>query len=262
MSPPPLTLTEDGPVRVLTLSRPELHNRFDGELHAEFIRALRELDSDDSARAIVMASTGKAFSAGGDFELMRRANGDAGTRAEIVSDALELLLSLLSVQHPVIAAVQGPAIGLGATVALGADAIVASRKASFADSHVNVGLVAGDGGSVLWPAAVGSLRARRHLLSGDPLSAEEAERLGMVTDLVEGPEDVLPAAEELAARIAAQPPMAVRLTKRALMRDLLARVRQEVELSLAYEERTLASDDLLEAITAFEEGRPGKYVGR
>jgi enoyl-CoA hydratase len=257
-----ITIESDGGVRIVTLSRPELLNRFDAPLHHDFSSALDEVAADGDARAVVLASTGKVFSAGGDFDLMRSAHADPSIRRAIVDDAKHLLTTLLSVPQPVVAAVQGAAIGLGATVVLACDAVVAARTAVLADSHVNVGLVAGDGGAVVWPASAGALRARRHLLTGDPLDAETAFTLGMVTDLVDEPDETLGAALEIAGRMAALPPLAVRLTKRALNHGLLQRAGEVLDLSLAYEETTLASDDLLEAIAAFQERRPAEYRGR
>jgi len=152
-------------------------------------------------------------------------------------------------------------VGLGATVALACDAVVAARGASLADTHVNVGLVAGDGGCLFWPASAGMLRARRHLLTGDPLDAETAFQLGMVTDLVDSPAEVRPAALQIAERISRLPPLAVQGTKRALNRLSQQRAGEVVDLSLAYEEQTLASSDLLEGIAAFRERREPRYTG-
>jgi enoyl-CoA hydratase len=262
VSSSPLTLEQRGALRVLTLNQPELLNRFDAPMHEAFIQALKDLAEDRDARAIVLAATGKVFSAGGDFELMRSAHADPAVRRGIIADAHELLTALIGLPQPIVVAVQGAAIGLGATVVLSCDAVVAARGAQIADSHVNVGLVAGDGGCVVWPAAAGMLRARRHLLTGDPLDGETAFQLGLVTDLVDTPEQALPAATAIAERIAALPPLAVQLTKRALNRGLLQRAGEILDLSLAYEESTLASDDLLEGIAAITERRPGKFAGR
>jgi len=255
-------VTRDGAVATLTLRRPELMNRIDHQAHVDLIRELRTLATDREVRAVVLASTGKVFSAGGDFELMLEAHADPVNRREIVDNARELLTALLGLPQPVVAAMQGAAIGLGATIVLCCDAVVAARKAQIADSHVNVGLVAGDGGVVVWPAITGVLRARRHLLTGDPLDAETAFQLGLVTDLVDTPEEVLDAATALAQRIAGLPPLAVQLTKRAIVRGLMQRAGEVLDLSLAYEETTLGSDDLLEGIAAIKERRPGNYTGR
>jgi enoyl-CoA hydratase len=161
-----------------------------------------------------------------------------------------------------VVALHGDAIGLGATVTLACDAVVASRSAGLSDPHVAIGLVAGDGGCVVWPAAAGMLRAKRYLLTGDRLGAEDAWAMGLVTDLVDGPDDVLPAARALAARIAALPPLAVQGTKRALNRALAQRAGEVLDLSFALEGASMASSDLLEAIAAFKERRPPHYTGR
>jgi len=262
MSEQALSTELDGPVAVITLTRPEVLNRLDALAHAGLIRELTSLAQDTEIRAIVLGSTGKVFSAGGDFALMREAHDDPRMRHELVDDARALLTALLSLPQPIVVGMQGAAIGLGATIVLGCDAVVAARTAQIADSHVNIGLVAGDGGAALWPAVAGVLRGRRHLLTGDPLDAETAYQLGMITDLVDTPDEVMPAAIELARRIAALPPLAVQLTKRVLVRGLLQRVGEVGDLGLAYEELTLGSDDLLEGIAALKERRPGVFTGR
>lgn len=247
----------------ITLSRPELMNRVDDALHVELTAALDRLRGDASVRAAVFASTGKVFSAGGDFELMKAANGDVATRLRIVDDGRRLLAALVDVPQPIVVALHGPAIGLGATLVLACDAVVAARgAATLADPHVALGLVAGDGGCVVWPQAVGMLRARRHLLTGDPVDAETAHAIGLVTDLVDQPDEVLAEARSLARRIAALPPLAVQGTKRALNRVTQQRAGEVVDLAFAHEETTLASADLLEAIASFQERRPGVFEGR
>lgn len=256
-----LTIERRGVVTELTLCRPELLNRFDDALHVEFTAALRALAADAATRVVVLASTGRVFSAGGDFELMRAAHDDPRARRRIVDDGRALLTTLLDVPQPVVAAVHGAAVGLGATVALACDAVVAGRDTWIADTHVNIGLVAGDGGCVVWPQSLGMLLAKRHLLTGDRLPAERAWHLGIVTDLVDSAEAVLPAARALAERIAALPPLAVQGTKRSLNRVMQQRSGEVLDLSFAHEETTLASRDLLEAIAAFEQRRPGEYLG-
>lgn len=249
-------------VSEISLVRPELLNRFDNQLQIELATALEELAKDDNTRAIVLGSSGKAFSAGGDFALMRAAHDDADSRRDTVEAGLRLLRSFSGLPQPIVAAVQGPAIGLGATVALMCDVVVAARAAKLADTHVKIGLVAGDGGCLVWPQAAGMLRARRHLLTGDALDATTAYQLGMVTDIVEEPDDALPCAREIATRIAALPPLAVQGTKRALNHVTSLRADEVVPLAFELEEHTLTSDDLLEGIAAFREGREASFVGR
>jgi enoyl-CoA hydratase len=257
-----LSIERSGGVATVTLTRPELLNRIDEPAHLELTTTFTALARDSGVRAVVLASTGKVFSAGGDFELMQRAHQDPANRRAVIENAHALLHALFGLPQPIVAAMQGAAIGLGATIVLSCDAVVAARTAQIADSHVNVGLVAGDGGAVVWPATAGVLRARRHLLTGDPLDAVTAFQLGLVTDLVDTPDDVLPTATALAERIAALPPMAVQLTKKALIKGLMQRASEILDLSLAYEEATLASDDLLEGIASIKERRPGSFTGR
>jgi enoyl-CoA hydratase/carnithine racemase len=249
-------------VSEISLVRPKLLNRFDNQLQIELATALEQLAKDDDTRAIVLGSTGKAFSAGGDFALMRAAHDDADSRRDTVEAGLRLLRSFSGLPQPIVAAVQGPAIGLGATVALMCDVVVAARAAKLADTHVKIGLVAGDGGCLVWPQAAGMLRARRHLLTGDALDATTAYQLGMVTDIVEEPDDALPCAREIATRIAALAPLAVQGTKRALNHVTSLRADEVVPLAFELEEHTLTSDDLLEGIAAFREGREASFVGR
>jgi len=257
-----LSFVVDGHVAEITLTRPEVLNRFDVALHRDFTEALLELRSRTDVRAVVLASTGNCFSAGGDFELMLAGRADIATRTRLIDEGRLMFRLLADVPLPIVAALQGDAIGLGATVALACDAVVASRTASIADPHVAIGLVAGDGGCVVWPAAAGMLRAKRYLLTGDRLKAEDAWTMGLVTDLVDGPDDVLPAARALAARMAALPPLAVQGTKRALNQLLQQRAGEVLDLSFTLEGVSMGSDDLVEAIAAFKERREPKYQGR
>lgn len=251
----------DDAIAIVTLNRPHLHNRFDDLLHSSLPPVLRELRGSRSVRAIVLASTGKSFSAGGDTALMRTANGQLAERRRIVDQGRELLDELLRVPQPIVVALHGAAIGLGATIVLACDMIVAARTASLSDPHVRIGLVAGDGGCLVWPQAVGMLVAKRHLLTGTPLTAEAAHRAGLVTDLVDTADEALPAAISLAREIAALPPLAVQGTKRALNAVLRARAEEVVDYAFSLEVDTLGSSDLLEAISAFEQRRPGVFTG-
>ena len=257
-----LTVTAADHVAEITLTRPEVMNAFDAALHDDFLEALGVLREAGDVRAVVLASTGKAFSAGGDFDFMRQGHDDPVFLRRHMDVGRHLLYSLVDLPLPIVVALQGAAIGLGATVALACDCVVAARSAVLADPHVNIGLVAGDGGCLVWPAAMGLLRAKRYLLTGDRLPAEEAHRFGLVTDLVDEPDDALPAARALAARIAALPPLAVQGTKRALANVMRARASEVVDFAFALEIASAASDDLLEAVAAFKERRPGVYQGR
>jgi enoyl-CoA hydratase len=257
-----LTIERADDVAVLTLTRPEVMNRIDDELHIELSAAFRELDTLPGLRAVVFASTGKVFSAGGDFELMMMKHDDLATRWEKSADGMRVMTSLLDLRVPLIAAVHGDAIGLGATLVLACDALITHPAARLSDPHVKVGLVAADGGCLVWPVSVGMMRAKKYLLTGDALTGEQALAMGLVTDLVDTSEEVLPAAMAFAAKLAALPPIAVQGTKRSLNRVMHARLDEVLELSFAYQLAALGSDDIVEAIASFKEKRRPRYEGR
>lgn len=246
----------------LTLSRPDLLNRVDDESRQELIDALTEIGWDAATRVIVVAAEGKVFSSGGDFDMMRLKHGDVAAVTKGTEASRRLVETMHDVPVPLVAAVHGHAYGIGSTIVLSCDVVVASRGARIVDSHVRIGLVAGDGGVVVWPSAVGMIRAKRHLLTGDPLLAEDAYAMGAVSDLVETPQEVLPLACRIADDIAGLPPLAVRGTKKSFNQVMRLRAAEVLELSAAYEAETMHSEDLLEAIDAFQAKREPRYRGR
>ena len=258
---PTLRIERDGHLAEVVLTRPDVMNRFDDALHVEMTDGLRALAQERDLRAVVWSSTGRNFSAGGDFALMELAASSIPERLRIVDDGLRLLSAFLDLTVPVVVALHGDVFGVGTNLVLASDAVVAHGEVRMGDPHVAIGLVAGDGGALLWPLTLGMLRAKRHVLTGDPVSGVEAHRLGLITDLVDGPDDVLPAARALAQRIAALPPLAVQGTKRAMNHVLKVRFAEVMELSFALETTTLGSADLTEAIAAFKERRPPSYTG-
>lgn len=256
------TVARSGAVIEVTLSRPDLLNRCDTKMHSELPALFRTLAQSKDARSIVLASTGKVFSAGGDFDMMLKNHHDLISRFETHEEGKRLVKSILECQLPIIVALHADAIGVGATIVLNCDAVVASKNAKISDPHVNIGQVAGDGGCVAWPASAGLMRARRHLLTGDPVTADLAFQLGMITDLVETPEETLPMAREIASKIAGLPPLAVQGTKRSLSRLAMHRVMEVLDYSFSQQAITSASEDLMEAIAAFREKRRPEYHGR
>ena len=173
---PSVTVETEGDIAEVTLRRPDQMNRIDADAHRVLIAAFRSLEGNQSLRVVVFAAEGKLFSAGGDFELMLAGNADLGTRREMVAAGERLVATLLDVVPPIVVALHGHAIGLGATLVLCCDSVVSHPECRIADSHVAIGLVAGDGGCLVWPQSVGMLLAKRHLLTGDPLTG--AERTG------------------------------------------------------------------------------------
>ncbi|WP_037075961.1 enoyl-CoA hydratase/isomerase family protein [Pseudonocardia spinosispora] len=256
-----LTISRADGIAEVQLSRPELLNRFDDVLHRELTAALTELAADVEVRAVVLSSTGKYFSSGGDTAMMLAANRDAQVRLAMLDDGRRLFHALGDFPKPLVIALAGDTYGLGATVVLLGDAVVTAPEVKIADTHVRMALVAGDGGAIVWPLNMPFARAKRHLLTGDPLTGADAHQLGVVSDLVDTRDEVRPAALALAVRMAELPPLAVQLTKRALNKFLMSRANEVLDLSFALESTSLASDDLREAVDAFGEKRAGKWTG-
>jgi enoyl-CoA hydratase/carnithine racemase len=212
-------IEEDGPVRILTMNRPRSLNAFDGELHHALPDALHEVSDDPKVRAVVLTGAGRAFSAGGNIDDFTALANNLELRRATLRLGRRLFEELINVHLPVIAAVNGPAVGLGCTIATACDAVIMSDHTFLADPHVTVALVAGDGGAVTWPLNIGLLRAKPYLLTGDRVPADVAVNLGLATRAV-APEQVLPEATAMARRIAALPPQAVQDTKSVLNQHL------------------------------------------
>jgi enoyl-CoA hydratase len=245
----------------MTLTRPDLLNRLDDVSSAEIVEVIEGLRRPGDVRVLVMASTGSAFSAGGDLDEVRRQIEDYGRRMEAWDMGRRVIYGMTEIAVPTVIALHGDVYGLGTSIALSGDIIVASRTARIGDPHVKVGLVAGDGGTLVWPASFGMARAKRHLLTGDPIGAEEAHRLGAVSDLVDQPEEVLPLALKIAGKIADLPPVAVQFTKRSLNHLMKKAAVDSFEFSMALEQYGFERRDLREAVDAFKEKRKPVYTG-
>jgi enoyl-CoA hydratase len=246
---------DDGVV-VATMNRPEKLNAVDGALHHELATLPRDVTSDRSVRALVITGAGRAFCAGGDFSPGALPIGHEGTPA--MEEARRIVDHMLECPKPIVSAVNGYAMGLGATVALLADVVVAGRSAVFADTHVAMGIGAGDGGQLIWPLLIGVNKAKYFLMTGDRVGAEEAERIGLVNFLVDD-DELLERATAIASRLAAGPAQAITASKMAInlwMRSISAQV---VPLSLALEEACFGSADNKEAVTAFNEKRTARF---
>jgi enoyl-CoA hydratase len=257
-----LTLSSDGPIATLELSRPDDSNAFDEILHGEFAAALKELRSKADIRVILLHAAGRHFSAGGNLDYLEKLSVDPAVRQRTRQEGYDSFTLLTEMHVPIVVAVQGHAIGFGATIATSCDVIVAWRGAKLGDPHVRVGLAAGDGGALSWSSAAGFNRARRLLLTGDTITAEQAYDFGLVTDLVDEPGLVLPEATRIAQQIAALPPVAVQGTKRAFNAIGKIRNAQALEVSMMAELESIASDDLKEALLAVRERRVGQYRNR
>jgi enoyl-CoA hydratase len=176
-------------------------------------------------------------------------------------EARQIVDNLLDCEKPVIGAVRGYAMGLGATIALLCDVVVASRGAVFADTHVRMGIGAGDGGQVIWPLLIGVNRAKYFLMTGDRIKAEEAQSMGLVNFVVDE-EDVVEKAAEIADRLAAGPTVAISASKVPINKYIKMVSNLVLPLSLALEEASMKSADAAEAQQAFREKREPSYSGR
>jgi enoyl-CoA hydratase len=256
-----LRIERVGRVLRVTIDNPASElNTVDARLHHELTALFAALRDEREARAVVLTGSGRAFSAGGDFDWFPELR-DVERLDALRHDARQLIADLLDVELPIVAAVNGPAVGLGASIALLCDVILMADHATLADPHVKVGIVAGDGGAVIWPLAVGPARAKQYLLTGDALSAHEAERIGLVNRVV-------PAAEldaeamAFAARLAAGAPLAVRYTKIAVNKQVKDALNVAFDTSTALELLTFLSDDHQEALRAMREKRAPDFRGR
>ena len=248
---------DDG-VAVATLNRPEKLNAVNGRMHTELSRLARDFDDDRESKVLVMTGAGRAFCAGGDFSGGQAPGGGGGN---MMVEARRIVDNILDCNKPIIAAVNGYAMGLGANIALICDVVVAARSAVFADTHVRMGIGAGDGGQVIWPLLMGVNRAKYHLMTGDRLGADEAERLGLVNFVVDD-DQLMEKALAIAARLAQGPLQAIIASKVPINQWIRSQSAQILPLSLAMEEASMHSADAREAQTAFVEKREARFTGR
>jgi enoyl-CoA hydratase len=256
-----ISLERDGDLLVATIDHPRSDmNAVDAVLHRELAQLFAMLKTEGDARAILLTGSGRAFSAGGDmawFPALRAPD----RLHELRREAKQLIWDLLDIEVPIVCGLNGPAVGLGASVALLCDVIVMADTASIIDPHVQVGLVAGDGGAAVWPLLVGPLAAKRHLLLGEPLRADEALRVGVAAEVC-GRDDVAARSRAWAERLAAQPPLAVQGTKLAVNAQLKQALLTSFDLSTALEMPCFQSADHAEAVSAFVEKRTPTFHGR
>jgi enoyl-CoA hydratase len=236
-----VVVTIDGPVRIVTLNRPDTLNATDAELHHAITAVWDDLARDADARAVVLTGAGTAFSAGGDFGLLQTMVDDVEVRAATLDEGKTLVRSMLALEVPIVGAVNGPAVGLGCSLVSLCDLVLIAPNAHLADPHVALGLVAADGGAIAWPFLTGLLRAKEHLFLGTRISAEEAVEAGLATRISADP---VGEAVELAHRIAKLPPQAVVETKRILNAGLRLAMEQLLDDGIAAESRSFDTPEL------------------
>lgn len=266
MSDPILT-HRDGAILTVTLNLPEKRNPIsDNGLIDALIDALTAADADISVRAVILTGAGSAFSSGGDLKAMKAGIGlrdalPAQTRRNYRSGIQRLPLMFHALEVPVIAAVNGPAIGAGLDLACMCDIRVAGESARFAESFVKVGIVPGDGGAWLLPRIVGFSKASELALTGETIDAAEALAIGLVSRVV-ADDALLATARSVAEKIAANPPHAVRMTKRLLREGQTTTLPALLDMSAAMQALAHATADHDEAVAAFLERRSPDFSGR
>lgn len=258
-------IDEEGIV-LLTLNRPELRNPIsDAEVIEGLLAALVRLEDDPKARVAILTGAGKGFSSGGNINEMKpggslNAGSPAATRISYKRGIQRLPLAFAALEVPIIAAVNGAAMGAGCDLTCMCDLRIAGESAKFAESFVKLGLIAGDGGSWLLPRVIGWSKAAEMALTGDAIDAAEALACGLVSRVVPDAE-LLDTARALARRIAANPPHAVRMTKRLLWEGRRADLATLLEMASAMQAAAHATADHEEAVAAFLTKRPPEFKG-
>lgn len=248
-----LLVDQQGPIVTVTMNEPPM-NPVGEQLEEELSQVFLDINRDTEVRVVVFTGAGKAFSAGGNLDWVIEAieQQDYDGWVHSMRRVRRTLMSMLDLDAPIIAKVNGHAIGLGATLAFFSDITIAAERATFADPHVQIGLVAGDGGTIIWPRLIGYARAKRYLLTGERMKAAEACDMGLISQVVAS-EALDETVDELAMRLAKLPPRGVKGTKRALNIPLLREVVQSLDASLGLETFARLSEDHGDAVRALRE---------
>lgn len=252
-----LALARRGRLLTLSFNRPEVLNAFNASMHVEILDALNFADRDTGSDVLVLTGAGRAFSAGGDLERMEECIADPNEFALEAADAKRIVFRLLDIEKPVVAKVNGHAVGLGATIALLCDVIFAAESAKIGDPHVKVGLVAGDGGAVIWPQLIGFARAKEYLLTGDLIPAPEAARMGLINHAV--PDDQLDTrVDAFCDKLLGGSTQAIRWTKATVNIELKRIAHAVMDTGIAYESLTVRSPEHRAAVQAMKDKIRGK----
>ncbi len=246
----------DGPVLVVRLNRPASLNSTNHLLHKGLAELFPQIDRTPEIRSVVITGNGRGFSAGGDFDYLDELIKDKALRKESLADGARIVRGMAACRVPVVAAVNGPAVGLGCSLVALSDIVYMAQSAYLADPHVAVGLVAADGGPVTWPLMISLQLAKEYALTGDTISADRAAQIGLANHVL--PDDeVLPAAMKAAHRIAKLPAQAVEDTKRLLNLHLERAVLATVDFALGAESRSFDTPELRANVDGFLARRKG-----
>jgi enoyl-CoA hydratase len=248
-----------GRILELTMDRPATLNAVDATLHRELSQVFADAALDPDSDVVVLTGAGRAFCAGGDVSWMQDAIDHPETFEQTVAEAKAIIFSMLDCEKPLIAKINGPAVGLGATIALFCDVSFANEDTYIADPHVSIGMVAGDGGAVIWPHLIGFARAKEFLMTGDRISARRAAEIGLINHAVPG--DRLNAdVDAFADRLVNGATKAIRWTKTTVNIALKQLAHGMMDTGLAYEALTNISNDHKRLVKAFRERSAAKPV--
>jgi len=241
-----------GVLRV-SMNNPERLNAADSVMHAELAQVWLDVDRDDAVAAIILTGVGRAFSAGGDFAMIEAIIDDFETRARVLREARDIVYNLINCSKPVVSAIRGPAVGAGLVCGLLADISIATPQARILDGHTRLGVAAGDHAAIIWPLLCGMAKAKYYLLTCEPLSGAEAERIGLISIAVDDAE-LDARAVQVATRLAEGAPHAIRWTKYAL-NNWLRMAGPSFDASLALEFLGFTSPEAKEGLASLQEKR-------
>jgi len=241
----------------ITMNRPAQLNAADATMHRELVSIWNDVDGDPDVSAVIITGAGKAFSAGGDLDLVQAAIDDFGARATVWKEARDLVYNIINCSKPIVSAIRGPAVGAGLVAGMLADISIASRTAKIVDGHTRLGVAAGDHAAIIWPLLCGMAKAKYYLMLCEPLTGEEAERIGLVSKVVD--DDQLDAeALSVARRLAQGSPSAIRWTKYS-MNNWLRSAGPTFDASLAMEMLGFGGPDIREGLASHREKRKPSF---
>ncbi len=246
-----------GGVLLVTLNRPDVLNAADEQMHRELATVWADISRDAETRVAVVTGAGRAFSAGGDLAMVERQIGDYGLVTSMLAEMSDLVYNMVNCEKPIISAINGVAVGAGLVVALLADISICATDARLGDGHVRLGVAAGDHAAIIWPLLCGLARSKYYLMTGEMISGEEAERIGLVSKALPR-DEVLAEAMRVARHLATGPQLAIRLTKRAL-NGWIRSAGPIFDQSAAYEMLTFMGEDVKEGLASLREKRAPQF---
>jgi enoyl-CoA hydratase len=249
-----------GRILTVTMNRPEKKNAANVLMHNELGRVFQDIARDPNSDVVVLTGAGDAFSSGGDIRAMKEKTVDQTKWINTTKEGRDIFYGMLDLQKPLIARINGAATGLGATLAVYSDIAIAAEGAVIGDPHVKVGLVAGDGGALMWPLLIGFQKAKELLFLGDTITAKEAERIGLISYCV-AREELDTKVYGLASRLAENPRLAVSWTKQAINQTIRTLAGSTMEMGFHLETLSHLTRDHVEALDAFIEKRKPRFSG-